>query len=61
MLAGVDGAALRPFLSHLSALLMLSLLPVGFQGYTTVVGRDKDRTTRATGAFKVRENPSLSL
>ena len=47
VLAGVDGAALRAFLSHLSALLLLSL-PSVFKD--TVVGREKDHNTRATGA-----------
>ena len=53
VLAGVDGAALRAlraFLSHLSALLLLSLLSLPSVFKDTVVGREKDHNTRATGA-----------
>ena len=41
------GQPCAPFLSHLSALLLLSL-PSVFKD--TVVGREKDHNTRATGA-----------
>ena len=60
VLAGVDGAALRAFFKpSLGAL--LSLLPDRrFSSCTTVVGRDKDRATRATdcavGSTKTRRN-----
>ena len=51
VLAGVDGAALRAFFKPSLGAALLSLLPDRrFSSCTTVVGRDKDRATRATVA-----------
>ena len=52
MIAGVDGAALRAFFKPSLGAALLSLLPDRrLSSCTTVVGRDKDRATRATVAW----------
>ena len=51
VLAGVDGAALRAFFKpSLGAAPALPAADRRFLSCTTVVGRDKDQMTRATGA-----------